>query len=731
MISIQGKVERVTFQNPNNHYTIAKLSTRGAALNVTLVGIMAGVRPGQALKVTGKWETHPKYGDQFKVQTFEVVLPDTVEGIRRYLESGAVKGVGAVMANRLVNRFGSDTLRVIQKEPERLSEVEGVGPRKAALIHHWWREHRIFEEIMHFLQDHGVKTDYSARVFSEYGEDAVAVMTDDPYQLAEDLPGIGFMIADAITLSEGAPPDDPRRIGACLRHILEQSASEGHVMLPGNKLYHACSKQFGIEKGAAEDGLHSLVDAREVVVETGDTADDDMAVYTNALYQAETGIADRLAALSMLPLAPEAWDPDHVAAKVVQKLALNLSEEQLSVLTAVMGYRTAVITGGPGTGKTTLIRSIQAVFRDADKKVLLAAPTGRAARRLAELTGRDARTVHRLLGYNPQENCFDKNQDDPLDAHVIIIDEASMLDTALTYHLLLAVPLDARLILVGDVFQLPSVGPGSVLEEFIRSNHLPVFALTRIFRQGDESPIITTAHTIRKGGYPDIRPSSDIDGSSEFYFIPEERPEIVAQTVIRLCSTTLPDRFSLDPIADIQVMTPMHKGVVGTLQLNSLLQKALNPGETVLEHGASTFKTGDKVMHLKNNYQKDVFNGDIGRVVGGKSDSGCLIIDYYGREVEYGSEELNDLTLAYAISVHKAQGSEYPAVVIPLTTRHYPLLQRNLLYTAITRGQQLVILLGSPRALDIALKNDQPRHRHTRLARRLQQACGDFQTHSQ
>ncbi len=719
MIMLAGQVERITYHNSDNHYTIARLSTREARSSVTIVGTMPGVRAGQDLNISGTWETHPKYGQQFKISSFEITLPATVEGIRRYLESDAVKGIGKVMAARLVGYFGHQTLDIIANDPKRLTEIEGIGEQKAECLHLAWKKHHTLTGIMQFLQSHGVKAVYAAQILKVYGETAIEIIQADPFQLVDDIPGAGFIIADAITRHMGRPKDDPKRISACLRYLLEQAAAEGHVFVHEDELFKRVGKLFDIETEPLVRALELQAAAGVIVVEEGIEAGEPRAVFNGALHRAEKGIARRIHAMLSIPVTALHQNTAFLSSEVFNRLAIQLSEEQLAVLEAGLSRRIAIITGGPGTGKTTLIRAFCTVFEAGGHRTILAAPTGRAARRLAEVTGREAHTIHRLLGYHFKEGEFEKNQDDPLDVDVMIVDEASMVDTMLLFHLLNALPLQARLLLVGDVFQLPAVGPGNVLDDLIRSEKVPVYSLSQIFRQACQSPIIVNAHLIRDGEFPDIQPLETVEAGTEFCFLVDDDPQHIPGRIVELCQRTIPQYFPFDPIRDIQVLTPMHKGAVGTLQLNRLLQASLNPAAGLLEHMGMTFKIGDKVMHLKNNYQKEVFNGDIGTIMDYGGEKERLLVDYYGRTVYYETEELNEVTPAYAISVHKSQGSEYPAVIISLSTQHYPLLQRNLLYTAITRGKQLVVLIGSPKAFSIALHNDTAQKRFTRLSHKL------------
>ncbi|MGB5155844.1 SF1B family DNA helicase RecD2 [Desulfobacterium sp. N47] len=719
LTTIEGYLQNITYFNEETHYTIAKIRAHGIESPVTVVGFMAAVSPGESLKISGNWETHPRYGEQLKIRTFEVTLPATAEGIKKYLGSGIIKGIGPLAASRLVDSFGSLTLEIIEKNPERLLEVAGIGKAKAAAITDAWQSHHLVRSLMNFLQDAGVRTSYCGKIIKLYGEDSVNILSDNPYCIVKDIPGAGFYIADAIARKLGFAQDKPERIRACILYLLEQGANDGHVFLYGNKIIEKCRDTFGIGYDYVIDELYYLYESGDIFIEKNSGHFETDAVYLKELYLAEKGIADRLIAYQSIPLSPFSLDTDEIIQKIQKKLAIKLSQEQLDVIRGVFSHRIAIITGGPGTGKTTLVRSVAAIFDSFGKKIELAAPTGRAARRLTEITGRYAQTIHRLLGYNAIDGYFDKDQDNPIEADAVIIDEASMVDTLLMYSLIKAVPASSSIIFVGDIFQLPSVGPGNILSDLIDSNKIPVFYLSKIFRQEDESPIIINAHRVRQGESPVFKEPVDPGGISEFYFIEQNKAERIAPLILELCKKVIPRFCACDPVEDIQVLTPMHKGVAGTIYLNQMLQKSLNPDPVFIEAAGSRFKQGDKVMHLKNNYQKEVFNGDIGFVVSIDEKMKELLVNYYDRTVEYSFDELDELSPAYAISVHKSQGSEYPVVIIPLVTEHYMLLQRNLLYTAITRGSRIVILIGSRRALDIALKNDKPRERLSGLKNRL------------
>ncbi len=718
-LTIEGHLEHITYFNEDTHYTIARLKPAGLTAAVTVVGYLAGVSLGETIKINGRWETHPKFGQQLKIDSFEVTLPAGIDGIRTYLGSGIVKGIGPSLAARMVKAFGAQTLEIIEGHPERLVEVDGIGESKAALIQSAWSKHHALRGLMQFLQKMGIQTSYCAKIFKKYGPDAVTLIQEDPYVLADDFPGAGFLIADTIARKQGVENEDPERVRACILHLIMQNAEDGHTFAESENLFSRCENQFQISPMAIEIAIDELIEANVIIVEP--MADDPWtsAVYMKELYLAESGLAERLQAMLSVPVDPVEIEAPSIAREVHQKLAINLSTEQLQVLEKVFSHHIAIITGGPGTGKTTLLRSISTVFQAQGRRLLLAAPTGRAARRLAEVTRRKASTIHRLLGYNFTDNGFMRNRDNPLDADAVIIDEASMVDTVLMYNLLAAVPLSARLVLVGDVFQLPSVGPGNVLADMIDSGCIPVFYLNRIFRQDRESAIIINAHRVREGELPDFPDSTEIDDLSDFYFIEQGDPDRAAARIVELCCEKLPAEFGLDPVNDIQVLTPMHKGTVGTINLNSLLQKVLNRQPVDMKTTGISFKSGDKVMHLKNNYQKEVYNGDIGIVDRIDNQKAELAVNYYGKTVSYDFDELDEMTMAYAISIHKSQGSEYPAVIVPLMTQHYVLLQRNLLYTAMTRGKKLVILIGTRKALNIALKNDKSHRRLSRLAARL------------
>lgn len=719
MIVLQGRLDSLRFSNPENGYTVARFMPDGYQTEITAVGILAGVRAGETLRIEGDWEKHAKFGEQFRISRYEIILPDTARGIKRYLASGVIAGVGEVMAEKLVAYFGAHTLEVLDASPERLSEVPGIGKAKARVIAASWQSYHAIRSLMALVAKIGVSPSSGAKILHTYGSEALTLVREDPYRICREIPEVPFEVADRLGLAAGIPRDSESRIRAGIVYVLERAGYSGHVFLPEKDLFPRALKLLGVSRENLAHILEKLGEEGALMLEEDG---EQRSVYLKDMHGAESGIAARLSAMLSLAAPVESRPEASVLEGAVLKgLAIRLSEEQLTTLSRLLESRVAILTGGPGTGKTTLIRSVCAVMGERGARILLAAPTGRAARRLADVTGRKALTLHRLLKYNQMESRFEVNTDNPLDVDLLIVDEASMVDILLMFHLLCAVPLQTRLLLVGDVSQLPSVGPGNVLGDLIASGRIPAFTLTTIFRQAQESPIVMNAHRINRGEMPDFAQSED-GALSEFYFIRQSSPENVVRTIVTLCSLRIPERFGFDPFRDVQVLTPMHKGEVGTLYLNQVLQQALNPPREGQGAGG-VFRVGDKVIHLKNNYKKEVFNGDIGQVCGIEEGEGLVLVDFSDgdgeREVAYTREELDELTLAYAISVHKSQGSEYPVVIIPLMPEHAPLLQRNLVYTAMTRGKRLVIFVGMPQALSMAIRNDRPTRRFSGLSRRL------------
>lgn len=715
MEQISGYLERITYYNEENGFMVARLQEKGRRELTTVVGNLASVNPGESLRLWGKWVNNSKYGRQFQVEKYETTVPATVNGIKKYLGSGLIKGIGPVMAGRIVRVFGLKTLEIIEESPEKLARVEGIGDKRIAMITKAWEEQKEIRDIMLFLQGHGISAGYAAKIFKRYGNNSIDIVTQNPYRLAADIYGIGFITADNIARNLGFDLQSPLRVAEGIIYVLSQLTGEGHVYYPYEQLLEKAAEMLRVAGDAVEQALAGLQESRRLVVEE---VNGGRSVYLAPFYTAETSVARRLHQLNATPLATRAIDPEKAIAWVEQKLRAKLAEKQREAVTLAAHSKVLIITGGPGTGKTTITRAIMHIFAALDLKILLAAPTGRAAKRMQEATGWESRTIHRLLEYSPGGGGFQRNRDNPLGADVIIIDEASMIDIILMHHLLSAVPEQAALVLVGDVNQLPSVGPGNVLKDIIETARFPVVTLTEIFRQAKHSKIVTGAHRINQGQLPNLNnpPRGEL---TDFYFIPKDDPDQALDIILHLCHTHIPRRFGLHPVRDIQVLTPMHRGALGVANLNDRLQELLNPGKDAITRGYKTFKVRDKVMQIANNYQKEVYNGDLGTVLQIDREEQQITVDFEGRPVVYEFSELDELVTAYAVSIHKSQGSEYPAVVIPLTMQHYMLLQRNLIYTGITRGKKLVILVGSKKALIIAVKNNKTLHRYTGLKERL------------
>jgi exodeoxyribonuclease V alpha subunit len=709
-------VERLTFSDPETHYAVVRLRVKGRREPVTVVGPLAGTREGEQLELKGHYEVHPKWGEQFKVTWWYAVLPATVAGIQKYLASGLVKGIGAELAKRLVAHFGPDTLKIIDDTPERLAEVPGIGAKRIQQIKKDWQEHRGAREFLVALQGLGLSLGFATKVYKQYGDQAMAVATANPYQLALDIQGLGFVTADNLAARLNLDPLTPARLAAGLLHVLETKAGEGHVYVPEEMLLQEAGELLKVPRQPLSKILEHL--AREGRVVLQDLAEG-RGVFRKPAWVAETGIARDLTRLKTTPAPPAPLHLDDLISQVQEERGITLSDEQARAVALALKEKLAIITGGPGTGKTTIVSCILDLYQRLGARVRLMAPTGRAAKRLSETTGAEAATIHRALEFSPQTGGFRRNASEPLRADVIVIDEMSMVDTYLMYHLLRAVPPGARLVMVGDVHQLPAVGPGNVLKDLMDSGVVPVARLTQIYRQAQQSLIVVNAHRINQGGFPEL---AGLDDEKDFVFIPRQEPAAIKGSLINLVVNELPKRYGFDPVRDIQVITPMHRGAVGVQTLNHELQQRLNGRAPRFTFGARVFRRGDKVMQLRNNYYKEVFNGDIGQVTGLNPATGQLLVEFDGRTVAYDPGEGEEITLAYAVTVHKAQGSEFPGVLLVLTTHHYLLLQRNLLYTALTRGRRLVVLVGTKKALAMAIKNDRPVRRYTDLAAKLRQA---------
>jgi exodeoxyribonuclease V alpha subunit len=734
--TIEGTVEHIVYSNEENHYTVAQLApevptTRGRAQSITIIGNLAALNEGETVKALGRWVNHKQFGRQFAVEKFESVLPRTVVGIKKYLGSGLIKGIGDAFAERIVEKFGERTFEVIDSFSARLREVDGIGPERAKRIKEAWAAQKSVRDIMIFLQGHGIGSAHAAKIYKQYGENAIAIVRENPYRLAKDIAGIGFRTADGIAAKLGIAKDSIHRLKAGVLHTLEQATDEGHTCFPRERLVEAARELLEAEIAPVENAVNLLAVSGDVVVEED-------FVYLIRLHKSERGVATKIQELLAAPLTLPSIDLDKALVWVQQKTGVDLAGAQQNAIKTALTSKFCVITGGPGVGKTTIVNSIVKILQAKNSKVLLAAPTGRAAKRMSEATGAPAQTIHRLLKYEPHEGGFTHNERRPLKGDMIIIDETSMLDIPLAYHLLKAIPLTASVVFVGDVDQLPSVGPGNFLRDLIDSDRLPVVRLTEIFRQAKDSYIITNAHLVNEGQMPVF----DSPQESDFFFIAEEQPEKVLATIKTLCAERVPKKFGFDPMRDVQVLTPMHKGLCGSENLNRELQATLNPAGPHIQRFGRTYRVGDRVMQIRNNYDKDVFNGDLGRVkridlveqqvivemenvgtaanASGRPGGGTEAAATF-REIPYEFTDMDEMLPAYAISVHKSQGNEYPCVIVPLLTQHFVLLQRNLLYTAITRGKKLVILIGSKKALAIAVRNNKTAARFSRLRERLRE----------
>lgn len=707
---LAGIVERVTFHNEENGFCVLRVKARGHRDLVTVVGHAATISAGEWITVTGEWVTDRNHGQQFKARFLKTSAPTTAEGIEKYLASGMIRGIGPTYAKRMVKAFGDKVFDVIEAEPDRLKEVDGIGPIRAQRIVSAWAEQKVVREIMVFLHSHGVGTARAVRIFKTYGADAVQVMTENPYRLARDIRGIGFKTADAIAMKLGIEKTAMIRVRAGISYALTEAMDEGHCGLPIDKLLPLAGELLEVPQELVQTALD--LELSEGVVVRDQVAKTD-CVFLTGLYRAEHTIAERLRTLLNGKLPWPLIDPTKALPWIEQKTGLALAERQNEAIRLALATKVLVITGGPGVGKTTIVNSILRILAAKGVNLLLCAPTGRAAKRMTEATGFEAKTIHRLLEVDPKNGGFKKNADNPIDCELLVVDEASMVDVMLMQALLKALPDDAALLVVGDIDQLPSVGPGQVLADIIQSGAVPVVRLTEVFRQAAQSRIIMAAHNINKGVMPDLgRPQSD----SDFYFVRAADPDKAVPTIVNLVKSRIPARFGFDSIRDIQVLCPMNRGGVGARALNIELQSALNPaGEKKIERFGWTFAPKDKVMQIENDYDKEVYNGDVGYVQDIDADTGELTANFDGRSVAYEFGELDMLVPAYAATIHKSQGSEYPAVVIPVMTQHYAMLQRNLIYTGVTRGKKLVVLVGQAKAVAIAVKNVSGRRRWTKL----------------
>ena len=698
-------VERITYQNPENGYSVLKVKVKGYNDLVTLVGNLLEVPVGSVLLCRGEWKVDKRYGSQFVAATWEETMPATVYGIEKYLGSGLVKGIGPRFARAIVQRFGTETIDIIETEIERLYEVPNIGRKRVAKIRESWEKQKDIKNVMLFLQGYGVSTAYAAKIYREYGKESIDKVRENPYRLADDIWGIGFKTADGIAAKMGYGKEDPRRCRSGILYTLGQLSDEGHVYAGEEQLVKTAGQLLEAGETAIRDTLAGMLQAEDLIL-------DKDAIYLPPFYHAECGTSRRLRDLAQSTgrsLFDGLFDPSSLTAET----GIEYDEVQLAAIRQAVTSKVMVLTGGPGTGKTTTTQGIIAALKKAGLRVLLAAPTGRAAKRMSEATGMEAKTIHRLLEYNPQDG-YKRNDENPLEGDALIVDECSMIDILLMNNLLKAVPVGMRLVFVGDIDQLPSVGAGNVLRDIIDSQRIPVVRLVRIFRQAQKSRIVMNAHTINQGRFPDTSNGRDTD----FFFMREDDPERAAETIVRLVKERLPRAYRESPDR-IQVLTPMQRGVVGAANLNLLLQQALNPSGPSLGRGGYTYRQGDRVMQLRNNYAKEVFNGDQGYIREVDTEDRMLTVDFDGKKVEYDVTELDELTLAYATTIHKAQGSEYPIVVMPVLMTHFVMLQRNLIYTGITRAKKICVLIGAMKALAYAVRDMSVLKRNTSLRERL------------
>ena len=698
-------VERITYQNPENGYSVLKVKVKGYNDLVTLVGNLLEVPVGSVLLCRGEWKVDKRYGSQFVAATWEETMPATVYGIEKYLGSGLVKGIGPRFARAIVQRFGTETIDIIETEIERLYEVPNIGRKRVAKIRESWEKQKDIKNVMLFLQGYGVSTAYAAKIYREYGKESIDKVRENPYRLADDIWGIGFKTADGIAAKMGYGKEDPRRCRSGILYTLGQLSDEGHVYDGEEQLVKTAGQLLEAGETAIRDTLAGMLQAEDLIL-------DKDAIYLPPFYHAECGTSRRLRDLAQSTgrsLFDGLFDPSSLTAET----GIEYDEVQLAAIRQAVTSKVMVLTGGPGTGKTTTTQGIIAALKKAGLRVLLAAPTGRAAKRMSEATGMEAKTIHRLLEYNPQDG-YKRNDENPLEGDALIVDECSMIDILLMNNLLKAVPVGMRLVFVGDIDQLPSVGAGNVLRDIIDSQRIPVVRLVRIFRQAQKSRIVMNAHTINQGRFPDTSNGRDTD----FFFMREDDPERAAETIVRLVKERLPRAYRESPDR-IQVLTPMQRGVVGAANLNLLLQQALNPSGPSLGRGGYTYRQGDRVMQLCNNYAKDVFNGDLGYIREVDTEERTLKVDFDGKWIEYDITELDELTLAYATTIHKAQGSEYPIVVMPVLMTHFVMLQRHLIYTGITRAKKICVLIGATKALAYAVHNMSVLKRNTSLRERL------------
>ena len=705
---ISGVVERITYQNHENGFCVIKIKSKGFYDLVTVVGNLVAVNVGAIIRLKGEWKVDSKFGKQFQAHDYREMVPATVAGIEKYLGSGLIKGIGPVYAKKIVKHFKEDTLRVIEEQPDYLINVEGIGEKRVSMIKKAWQDQKEIKNVMLFLQSNGVSTAYAVKIYKTYGNESIEIVKTNPYRLAEDIWGIGFKTADKIAQQMGFDKNSLERCRAGIVFILNELSNDGHCYATRDQLIGSTEEILEIEKNIIEETLDKMIKENLVIL------DKDESIFLPTFYYSESGTAKRIKEILFTDSPYQDRKINNIISNIEKEHKISYDEVQKEAIKKAVESKFMVLTGGPGTGKTTTTLAIIKVFELLGGNVLLAAPTGRAAKRMSETTGMEAKTIHRLLEFKPTEG-YKKNQENPLECDILIIDETSMVDIVLMYNLLKAVSNETVVILVGDVDQLPSVGAGNVLKDIIDSQEINVVKLTRIFRQAQGSAIITNAHRINKGEFPELKGGRN----SDFFFIEEEEPSKIVNTIKDLCTRRLPSFYKIDPINDIQVLCPMQRGETGAVNINIVLQEALNSSQVSIKYGATTYKLGDKVMQIKNNYDKNVFNGDIGTISEIDTEERALVITFDEIPVEYDATELDEVMLAYATTVHKSQGSEYKIVVAPFTMQHYMMLQRNLLYTCVTRAKKIMVLVGTKKAVGMAVKNNKTIKRNTMLSDRL------------
>lgn len=728
---LQGVVERVTYHAEDSGYTVGRLKVPGNRDLITIIGRFPDIHAGQTLRLTGFWHNHPKYGQQFSVVRVQEMKPATLTGLEKYLGSGLIKGIGPMTAKRIVAHFGLSTLDIIEEHSDRLIEVPGIAQKRVEMIKSAWAAQKAIKEVMVFLQGHGVSTTYAVKVFKQYGDQAIEVVSKNPYQLATDIYGIGFITADTIARNMGVAPDSPFRYQAGITHVLGGAAEDGHCFLPKVELVERVVKQLALPEHPVEPSritelIVEMGNAKQLIIQSGyGDLQEQQICYTPAFYHTEQALATRLAATASAPVEVDLSRVQRWIDGYTQKMGISLSDQQRRAVELAASSHLLILTGGPGCGKTFTTKTIAALWKAMGKSILLAAPTGRAAQRLAEMTKREAKTIHRLLAFDPGTMHFRCNEENPLEADAIIVDETSMLDLFLAHSLFKAISPSTQILLVGDIDQLPSVGPGMVLRDMITSERLPVVRLTEVFRQAASSHIVTNAHRINQGQFPHLTPTTKFT-ESDCLWLEAVEPALGAEGILHLVSTYLPKR-GIDPVKQVQVLCPATRGEVGTRQLNVQLQQVLNkpaPEKLELARGGSILRVGDRVIQQVNDYQREVFNGDLGTIAEISLEEQEVTVQFAERAVTYDYADLGELALAWAVTVHKSQGSEYPVVILPLFMQHYMLLSRNLLYTGLTRAKQLAILVGPTKAIGLTVKRIMDQQRYTALADRLKMLAG-------